>query len=331
MPVVRVQSFVVPFLTLDLHRPLDSMIRHYQGPLMGTLPHNLHWVPAFILTFVVTTAGAQQTEVVDLVILAGQSNAVGFDAAPSKLKANPIDQQIMFWWRCGDPPPDEHDSIGSAWGTLRSQPLGDPVKPKKGRQYGNFAQDEGGFGPEFGFARTIAETSQRRIAVLKVAFNGTGISRDWDPDSTGEDSCYRVLVEEFQRSVEAATAKGMRLRPRAFLWVQGESDANAKDAALYQTRLRTMLSRLRQVFETPVPAFVAVNTNFGSGKNRFMPAIVKAQQDHAESDPRTVYVDTSKCAVINGAHFSAEGTIEVGELFARALIEWEQSARGDKN
>ena len=56
----------------------------------------------------VETYAADNT--VDLILVAGQSNAVGADANPTELAPSDIDREVMFWWRTGDPPPDKHDS-----------------------------------------------------------------------------------------------------------------------------------------------------------------------------------------------------------------------------
>ena len=93
----------------------------------------------------------------DLLIVAGQSNAVGYDAKPSELPPDDADKKILFWFRVGDPPPDEFDvSSGGQWMTLAPQPKGTPMdKTKMPRQYGNFSGAAGGFGPEISFARTV--------------------------------------------------------------------------------------------------------------------------------------------------------------------------------
>lgn len=265
-----------------------------------------------------------KVEVRDLVIVAGQSNAVGFDAKPSELTNDPSDAQVMFWWKCGDPPPDQHDSHSSnAWTHLQPQPLGDPIKPRRDRQYGNYAQPEGGFGPEIGFARAWQPKHERKLAIIKTAFSGTGIGRDWDPDSTEESgACFRAMMQEIQKATAAAKAKNIELRPRAFLWVQGESDANATDVTLYEKRLGRTLTVLReQLGNANLQARIAVNTRFGNGRNTFMPAVVKAQQDYAATDPNTVYVDTAAASIANSAHYDTLGTLLVGRLFAESLFE----------
>src|SRR6478672_6939671 len=53
----------------------------------------------------VTCSSSFAAETRDLILVAGQSNAVGFDAAPAELPADAADKDILFWWRCGDPLP----------------------------------------------------------------------------------------------------------------------------------------------------------------------------------------------------------------------------------
>ncbi len=140
----------------------------------------------FDVTLLVALSVTHAAEPIDVIIVAGQSNAVGFDAAPGELPADPIDARVPFWWRCGDPPPDEHDSVSNGWTTLKPQPLGDPIKPRRDRQYGNFAQPTGGFGPEIGLARTIASKHETPLAIIKVAFSGTHVAGDWNPELSAE-------------------------------------------------------------------------------------------------------------------------------------------------
>lgn len=269
----------------------------------------------------------------DLLIVAGQSNAVGYDAKPGGMTADDADQQILFWWKCGDPPPDEHDSTsGGMWTHLQAQPLGNPMKPKQGRQYGNFAQPEGGFGPEIGFARTLYACEQTPLAVVKAAFSGTGLRRDWNHSDEGEGgACYRALVAEVRTAVDAAKKNGIVLRPRAFAWVQGESDANANDSSVYARNLTAMITALRKDLNAPrLPALVAVNTKFGGGKNPFMPVVIEQQKLAGSFDPRCEYVDTSGASVANNVHYDAKGTLEVGRLFAETLLHLEEKLQSEK-
>jgi hypothetical protein len=266
----------------------------------------------------------------DLILVAGQSNAVGFDAIPSELPADAADLSVMFWWRCGDPPPDEHDSMSHGWTTLQPQPKGNPMSPKDGgpRQYGNFHQNAGGFGPEVGLARSLHAREQKPLAIVKVAFNGTGMTTDWNHrEADAKGACYRALVDETINAIAQAARQGVRLRLRAFVWVQGESDANAINAPVYEKNLGDMIQSLRADLHAPdLIALIGVNTNFGNNQNQFMPEIVKQQQALAAHLARCAYVDTSGLTYANAAHFDTKGTIEVGHRFAEALVRAEQPA-----
>ena len=57
--------------------------------------------------------GLAYAETRDLILVAGQSNAVGADAYAEELPADPKDAATMFWWRVGDPPPDEYDGTSA--------------------------------------------------------------------------------------------------------------------------------------------------------------------------------------------------------------------------
>lgn len=292
-------------------------------------------VVLFVLAITAATDIQSADRVVDLILVAGQSNAVGADANPTELPPSDIDREIMFWWRTGDPPPDKHDSTSARkWTHLQAQPLGDPKKPRDGkaRQWGNFSHPDGGFGPEIGLGRALAakeKANDRRLAIVKAAFSGTGIRRDWDPKSEGESgACYRALLEETKAAIAAAEANGLKLRLRAFTWVQGESDANAANAEHYEKALREMIAALRKDLNAPeLIALLAINTRFGGGKNTYMPQIIEAQKAVAAKDARCSYVDTSKATIANSVHYDAAGTLLVGRLFAEELLKLEAAAR----
>ena len=275
---------------------------------------------------------ALHAETRDLILVAGQSNAVGFDARASELPADAADRDVFFWWRTGDPPPDGHDvTSGGKWTHLQPQPKGTPMPTKtpeekkaSPRQYGNFAQQEGGFGPEIGLARELRAREGRPLAILKAAFSGTAVAQDWNPDDPGSGgACYRALVEETRSAIAAARAQNIEMRLRALVWVQGESDATAALAPLYSRNLAHMLACLRRDLATPdLIALIGVNTRFGNGKNPHMPVVISAQKAVDEKDPLAVYVDTAGAETLppNHTHFTSKGTLEIGRRYADALL-----------
>jgi len=289
----------------------------------------------FTLGLALLLQGLAHAETRDLILVAGQSNAVGYDAYAEELPADAKDAQTMFWWRVGDPPPDEFDGTSARqWTTLQFQPRtpamqGEAAK-KVGRQYGNFnKKTKGGFGPEIGMVRTLATKESRPLAVIKTAFSGTSVAGDWNVGLPGKaDACYRAMIDETKAALASAKSKEITLRPRAFVWVQGESDANAKDAPVYVANLSAMLKSLRTELDAPdLILLLGVNTRFGNGKNAFMPKVVEAQKEVAAALPRARYVDTAGAETLppSHTHFTATGTLEVGRRFAEALLAAEQA------
>ena len=125
------------------------------------------------------------------------------------------------------------------WTALQAQPVGKPMAKANGvpRQYGNFSHAEGGLGPEIGFARALVAREKKPLAVFKAAFSGTGLRTDWNPEDPGPDgACYRALPRKTMEGQCVGKEKGITLRLRALVWVQGESDANATDAPNYAGR-----------------------------------------------------------------------------------------------
>ena len=302
-------------------------------PRVRTLLTKFFWVAVGLLSLPSQTQVAAATsDRLEILIVAGQSNAVGFDADPSKLAVDSIDASIRFRYRVGDPPPDHHDSSSPAdrWITLGPQLRGEPGLKTEPRQYGNFALEAGGFGPEISCARQLARHNgeagrDTQLAVVKAAFSGTSVADDWDPSGTGERGvCYRALVDEVRTARKLAEAEGLTVSLRGLIWVQGESDANATDASNYQERLGAMFESLRRDLETPtLPVLVAVNVYFHEGTNKFMPEIIAAQKKLGHSLPHCRYVETQGASIANRVHFDADGTIEIGKRFASALLSME--------
>ena len=289
-----------------------------------------------LLAYCSLAASNEPNKCLDVLIVAGQSNATGFDTDPAKLGADELDALIRFRYRVGDPPPDQHDSLSSRddWVVLSAQVLGSPGPKSEPRQYGNFSNPAGGFGPEISCARKLLRYDRSNgkkceLAVVKVAFSGTSVADDWDPTGEGQrGACYRALLDEVRAARSLAEAKGMTVNFRGLLWVQGESDANEVDAPRYSQRLKAMFESLRRDVQAErLPILVSVNVHFLEGKNKFMPYIITAQKRlaHELSDCR--YVDTHGVGLANEYHFNSEGTIEVGKRFASALLAMESNRK----
>ncbi|MCC5843171.1 MAG: hypothetical protein JJU05_02850 [Verrucomicrobia bacterium] len=267
-----------------------------------------------------------EENVVDLIIVSGQSNAVGFDTQATQLPEDPRDEDVMLWWRGGDYPPNSNDSsFNQQWVPLQTQPKGNP----RSGDPGNFSFAEGGFGPEMGLVRTLLDAQpDRPLAVIKVAYNSTEIQW-WLPANS---NIYPILAQELNLAIAAAAAEGITLRPRAFVWCQGERDANQGTSTTnYRNFLETLVGALRSDLDAPeMIALFGINSKFGLSNwatatqpSSAVSNIIAAQQQAADNSPLAEWVDDWGCEVVNQAHFGSAGTLELGRRYAAALLELE--------
>lgn len=292
------------------------------------------WNPVLFIALVL--AGCRQEPIpVDVVLVAGQSNAVGVDADPDQLNVDPHDKEVLFWWRCGDPPPDGHDSnSGSNWTYLQPQPKGDPLPANSNtRHWGNFSHAKGGFGPEVGLARTMVGLRRSRIAIVKVAFSGTGLHRDWSPRDDGPSgACYRSLVGESRKAIKKLQLMGFQPTLRAIAWIQGENDCTVKDADKYQARMTEFIADLRSDLDAPdLFVLMGFNGRFDAPGYPSVRTVIAAQKDIARKLTRCVYVETDGATLMNKYHFDAAGNVEVGNRFGLALISAEDSQSSESD
>jgi lysophospholipase L1-like esterase len=103
-------------------------------------------------------------------------------------------------------------------------------------------------------------------------------------------------------------------------------DATSAYAPLYAARLRAMIEQLRKDLQAPDwIALIGVNTRFGNGKNKDMPAIIAAQQQVAQELKHCQYVGTAGAENLGPSHthFTSLGTLKIGQSFASALLKKE--------
>jgi len=276
----------------------------------------------FFIFLMLTTGTVWAGKTVDLIIVAGQSNAVGFDAHAPELPKSSYDKNIMFWWKCGAPPADESDSSSNhEWTTLQTQPKG-VVKPG---QTGNFRDPKGGFGSEINLARTLYKHNpKQKLAVIKVAYNATCVDQ-WNPKQ--KKSLYNVMMTEVKLAMEKAKKKGITLRPRLFVWIQGESDSFEAKVPTYKKKLSAMFKALKKDLKSPnLAILMGFNTTawLKKPRDKYAKQIEAIQKDIGKSSKEIEYVDLSKCKKANLIHFSSEGNLEVGKLLAETLLKIEK-------
>jgi lysophospholipase L1-like esterase len=216
-------------------------------------------------------------------VFSGQSNMVGFglgDELPPELASQP---DVLYDHYNPDTrsPQDTGDQyIGTTstdWGPLETKGVSNR------------------YGPELTFAKALrAALPDRKIAIVKMAQNGTNLDEHWsrnpldertlglqpDPEIGYKSQLYHALmgtldsatygaatnnalaypneVTRLDRALERLTQQGLDYELGAVLWMQGENEAGRKlsIAQQYRSRLDALIAAMRQDLHEPALRFV---------------------------------------------------------------------------
>ena len=238
-------------------------------------------------------------EQIDLFIMAGQSNMQGWrsDAAEYPPDVSFQDSNIPFYFEAL-----HYGSSHKQWGTL-------------GPQIGHF--QKGHFGPEVSFARALLGANMDP-AVFKYSSGGSSIKNDWK--APGQNGLYDDMVRNIYKAIHELRNQGHTVVPRAFVWIQGESDADSPQLANeYYWRLKNLLMHLRAtVLKVPdLPVILSVDEQHP--RVQLQPEIVEAQKQLANEDPSITFMSMNGLEKYDVTHLTAKGTIISGTTIISSL------------
>lgn len=252
----------------------------------------------FLYLFLHIFTFAIHADQVDLFIMAGQSNMQGWrsDAAEYPPDTYFQDINIPFYFEAL-----HYGSSHKQWGTL-------------GPQIGHF--QKGHFGPEVSFARALLRANMVP-AVFKYSSGGSSIKNDWK--APGQNGLYDDMVRNLYKAIHELRNQGHTVVPRAFVWIQGESDADSPQLANeYYWRLKKLLLHLRaSVLKVPnLPVILSVDEQHPRVKHQ--PEIVEAQKQLAIEDPSIAFMSMNGLEKYDVTHLTAKGTINQGQRLFQA-------------
>ncbi len=267
-----------------------------------------------------TTTIWVKPQVLDIFIVAGQSNAVGVKNTLSILKVgpDPKDSYIQYAWHI----PGENTS--GSWDIMQLLPV---------------EVDKFGFGPELSFSRQMLNKGYSNLGLIKVAKGGTNLDVHWDPtasipanDSDGKSGMFPKLISYVSDRLAELDQQSIPYRVAGFFWHQGEGDMNAARAPKYQANLEEFIAALRTEYGSELPFFVAsvYNPNASQAEEE---AVQLAQKQVASLDPNIFYIDLdtvyyNQNNLPNGAnlnsdllHYNPTGLVKVGNSYANTYQE----------
>lgn len=180
-----------------------------------------------------------------------------------------------------------------------------------------------GVGPgiSFGIAMEKANPTHK-IGLIPCAVGGTSIDT-WKPGSYDEDTKthpYDDMLLHLQAALKSGVLKGV-------LWLQGESDSDPEKAAVYLTKLKTLIKQLRNVTGIPNLPFVAgqlgryreeyqnINNVLKELPNQVAYSAVASSKDLTDKGDKT--------------HFTSESQEKMGERMAKQMKELQKKLKKD--
>ncbi|MBG84190.1 MAG: hypothetical protein CMJ40_06540 [Phycisphaerae bacterium] len=247
-----------------------------------------------------TIANADEKPVMDVLILAGQSNMVGGATAASTpthlmeyIQENPA--VIQRSWINGEDWDDD-------WGNLK--PRGQWI------------------GPEMMLGHTLSEAlPDRNLAFMKIAYNGTNLGCAWDPDGCGL-NLFQQMCELVDLWTEQLEDMGWDVRFRGFIWVQGEGDCSVEWAAKrYEENLNQLIAGVRFATGNATLACVAAKMN-PVAKEFLWKDVYHAGVDAVAAADENVAAVSCKTVELKEdlVHLSAEGMLALGAALGDAFL-----------
>lgn len=283
-------------------------------------------------------AGNPSKEKLKVFILAGQSNAVGYNHI-KELRGSGFFmnensgnlEKILFW-----PGSNALPGYTNCWTKLQPGLSGISIKePYK----------EGAFGPEIGFALSLQKVLPgEKIAIIKYAEGGSGIARsrdytdyipalkdfddkglNWYPNSKGEAGglLYRNLTNNIRNALADLKSQGLKYEIGGFIWMQGEHEAGiSKKMAQDYGRLLTLFREsVRHELHLKELPFIVGEIN--SHTWAFAGIARTVQSAACKDDPCTLIVktmDIPRGGIGGAAHFDADGMLILGDRFANGML-----------
>lgn len=257
----------------------------------------------------------------DVYVLTGQSNSLGTTGAgdPQTLPGTAAsDAQTAFFWA-------NVTSTNNAYPPAVYGTSGGVIAPLQVQQ-GDGSGNPTFWGPEFGFARTLAEIGGRVPLIVKAS-RGGGSNTLWDEAAFTTAPNAGHMWGHLRDTVDAAIAAlpaGDTFRLRGLLYLQGESNSSA-DAAIAGQRLESLAANLVAHVEAGHPGTTAdvktvVAEIAGSSANATRIATTSSQRTLASTSDAVAFVGTSDLPLkSDGIHFGGGAKLEIGRRLANAM------------
>lgn len=176
-----------------------------------------------------------------------------------------------------------------------------------------------GVGPGRAFGVAVAAAMPNaEIGLIPAAVGGSSI-RSWAPgatDSATKTHPYDDAIARAKVAMNSGTLAGV-------LWLQGESDGNAKSAGDYEVRLRALIDQLRRDLKAPsVPFLIGQMGQFVEKPwNPYRMRVDSAHRAVAMTTPQAAFVLTEGLRHRGDTiHYDTESMRDIGRRYAKVYL-----------
>ena len=279
---------------------------------------------------------ATERRPVNVIVLAGQSNAVGVGHCAYLPRHFEGEELERFF--------EGYDNVKTYYHSHNTQ---NEDFERTTRGCSELNRDT--FGPDLAIADELTRRYPgEEIFLVKCAYGATGLSHDWagphDRYRTTEDGtverpvdgffnreagwCLDDLTALLRDSLTKLEQRGCAPAIRAFLWMQGENDAtNLDDAKAYGGRYRRMLEEINREFGDYMTDCVYVDGGI-SEIWEFHREVNDFKRSFAAEAENRFFLDTIAAGLTTGnepegepdvAHYDSDSVIKLGRMFAEKI------------
>ena len=264
---------------------------------------------------------------INVIILSGQSNAVGCKAGLNLKTSMGVDKyneyldgysDIKIAYECWT---KHYESTPETFELQNSSPVGKFVDVKLG--YGNTTAN---FGPEVGMAEYLRTNWSNKVVILKCACGASNLRDNWAKWQT---IMHKELVQFVDDNMTYLKKSGYKPTIRAFCWMQGEGDSYAGFYSVYKEKLWQFKNNLLDAEELlnytdgGILPFIDAGIGSGEGEWTYYQQVNQQKQLFAAESEYNIYFDTIAAGLHTNqepndyVHYDSESQIQLGHLFAQ--------------
>ena len=277
----------------------------------------------------IVTERIEGEKVAKVIILSGQSNAAG--ATPySHLQRHVTPEKYQEYLNGYDNVKIIYSSAALNNGEIVIKNQSDEfVSTKLGQGYVSSY-----LGPEVGLAEYLSKTyPDETFYIIKYGVGSASLSGYFNPTSPSTSAAYKALIEKIDLGLYILEKEGYTPKIVAFLWMQGESDANnLYNTYGYYNLQKTMVEHIREAYSSYAPArgiaFIdAAIANHGTWATHML--INSLKKKYSYESRANYYVDTVKAGLVtltedentDQYHYVSTSVITLGKLFGEKISE----------